>query len=97
MLLGTMALPVAFGIFRGFAAIADLKREIDLLKNNPKSVHRAVPLARPVPTDCKALPLIRTVLLAAALLFLILGYCTGGTADVMTKAINICTECVGLG
>ena len=37
------------------------------------------------------------VILVLAVGLLILGYCTGGTADVLTKAINICTECVGLG
>ncbi|MBQ8580085.1 MAG: thioredoxin [Oscillospiraceae bacterium] len=25
------------------------------------------------------------------------GAAAGGTADVLTKAVNICTECVGLG
>lgn len=35
--------------------------------------------------------------LAVALLLLVVGFFTGGTSDVLTKAINICTECVGLG
>ena len=46
---------------------------------------------------CKAAPVLRWVILAVAVVFLIWGYCIGGTADVLTKAINICTECVGLG
>ncbi|MBQ2981771.1 MAG: thioredoxin [Lachnospiraceae bacterium] len=28
---------------------------------------------------------------------LIYGFATGGTRDVLTKAVNICTECIGLG
>lgn len=36
-------------------------------------------------------------ILAAALFLLVFGFLTGGTSDVLTKAINICTECVGLG
>ena len=43
------------------------------------------------------LSLIRGVVLAAGSAFLLWGYFTGGTVDVLTKAINICTECVGLG
>ena len=36
-------------------------------------------------------------ILAAAVLLLIWGFVSGGAADVLTKAINICTECIGLG
>lgn len=35
--------------------------------------------------------------LGAALVCLVYGFIAGGTADVLTKAVNICTECVGLG
>ena len=31
------------------------------------------------------------------LVILVYGFFAGGTADVLTKAVNICTECVGLG
>ena len=40
---------------------------------------------------------VRAVILVAALALLLHGYFTGGTADVLTKAANICTECIGLG
>lgn len=40
---------------------------------------------------------IRIVLAAIALLFIILGVMNGGARDVLIKAINICTECIGLG
>ena len=39
----------------------------------------------------------RLVLLTAGLFLLIYGFATGGIADVLTKAVNICTECIGLG
>lgn len=41
--------------------------------------------------------LLRRVLMAAAVLFIILGIVNGGMKDVLVKAIKICTECVGLG
>lgn len=34
---------------------------------------------------------------ALAVLFIVLGIINGSMADVLTKAINICTECIGLG
>ncbi|MBQ3210031.1 MAG: hypothetical protein IJB09_00870 [Oscillospiraceae bacterium] len=41
--------------------------------------------------------LVRMVLLAAAILFILLGVMNGGAGDVLIKAKNICTECIGLG
>lgn len=40
---------------------------------------------------------IRTALLIVAVLFIVLGVMNGGLRDVLVKAINICTECIGLG
>ena len=40
---------------------------------------------------------IRLALLAAAALLLTFGILGGGMADILSKAINICTECIGLG
>ena len=37
------------------------------------------------------------VLVAAALVLIIWGVLNGGMRDVLVKAINICTECIGLG
>lgn len=44
-------------------------------------------------------PRLITQLLAilAAVIFIILGIANGGMRDVLFKAINICTECIGLG
>ena len=44
---------------------------------------------------CKAH--VRWILLALAGLFIILGVINGGANDVLVKAINLCTECIGLG
>lgn len=41
--------------------------------------------------------IIRCSILAVALCFIILGAINGGAYDVYVKAINICTECIGLG
>ena len=39
----------------------------------------------------------RLSLLVIAVLFIVVGIFNGGMADVLQKAINICTECIGLG
>ena len=46
---------------------------------------------------CMSKALARWILLALAGLFIILGVINGGANDVLVKAINICTECIGLG
>lgn len=40
---------------------------------------------------------IRILLLVVAVTFIILGILNGGADDVLGKAVNICTECIGLG
>lgn len=40
---------------------------------------------------------IRIGIIAIAVVLLVLGILNGGMADVLDKAINICTECIGLG
>ena len=41
--------------------------------------------------------LLRAGLYGVAILFIVLGVMNGGLRDVLVKAINICTECIGLG
>lgn len=41
--------------------------------------------------------IIRTILFVIALGFILWGAFNGGLYDVLVKAINICTECIGLG
>ena len=40
---------------------------------------------------------LRWGILTAALILTVLGIATGGFQDVLTKAINLCAECIGLG
>ena len=45
----------------------------------------------------KAQSIARIVIVSLAVLFIVLGVMNGGARDVLVKAINICTECIGLG
>lgn len=52
----------------------------------------------PAPTTSgRKLLYLRLALLCIGIGIFAYGFLAGGTADVMTKAVNICTECVGLG
>lgn len=72
--------------------IQSIHREIDFLKSAPVSATAAGETARR-----PLLPAFQIFLLVAAVLLCIAGLLTGGAEDVLTKAVNICTECIGLG
>ena len=69
-----------------------LQREIELLKQCPK-----LSAAKPEAVKPDVTKKIRTALLIVAAALAVFGFVAGGTADVLTKAVNICTECIGLG
>ena len=95
-LLPCMAVPFGFSIFTAYYCRKSIRREIDLVKQ--AIAEDAVP-APTAPTPKKAFPVsaLRWALLAVALGIFVFGFFAGGTNDVLTKAVNICTECVGLG
>jgi len=82
-------------IFAAYRNRASIRKEIELLKQAGSYATRQ-PEPSPVPRKDHR-KLLRCVFAAIAVGFLVFGFIAGGTADVLTKAINICTECVGLG
>ena len=68
------------------------RREIGLLKQAAPPEKNAVQ-----PVSPQYGRYLRYPLLAVAVFLLIWGLTQGGAADVLTKAVNICTECIGLG
>ena len=67
-------------------------QEIELLKQCPKKQTATAE----APRSCQGTKM-RYVILLAAVALALFGFFSGGTADVLTKAVNICTECIGLG
>jgi len=75
------------------AKAGKVKRELALnAKNRPRSMK-----ARLAECNGKRTNIVRLALFAVAVLLVVLGVTNGGTRDVLIKAINICTECIGLG
>lgn len=93
LLLPCMAVPFGFAVYAVYSGRKSMETEITLLRQ----ASSPAPAAAAEKAKVRHWPQLRYVILVLAVGLLILGYCTGGTADVLTKAINICTECVGLG
>ena len=94
VLLPCMAVPFGFSVYAAFACRSSVKKETALVKEAIAGGNTAT---SPAPTAKQSLPWLRYALLVVAVSILVYGYFAGGTNDVLTKAINICTECVGLG
>ena len=74
------------------------EKELALLKSSIKE-HGAPTLAvKSQQTKAIDSTLIaRYAILAASVVFIVIGIFNGGMADVLGKAVRICTECIGLG
>lgn len=85
-------LAVGFGCggFCLYHSRKSMEREAALLKSAPKGEKA------PAQPQRSTLPL-TLVLIGAAVALTVIGYTGGGFTDVLTKAVNICTECIGLG
>lgn len=85
---------------------ASAKRELELIregKKNAVALEGEMPEAAEPASEIKgelnetAMLVIKTVIFVAACVFILLGILNGGMADVLAKAVKICTECIGLG
>ena len=87
-----VALTLAALLIAAYLVGKSLTRELAAAKDAPR--RSPEPPAAPK----RALRLIgRAALYVAAILLIIAGVTNGGMHDVLVKAINICTECIGLG
>ena len=88
------------GIYLVFAMLENtsVERQIALAKAALiESKNQPTPMAKELKENNKIVNIIRIAIAVMALAFLIAGILNGGMADVLSKAINICTECIGLG
>lgn len=101
MVVGRMVLHVAPWVFLALTAAAaasvlngqSILREMDVLRSVPqKKPESAAPVRKR-----DMVPALRIALYAAAVVLIVLGVMNGGLWDVLVKAVNICTECIGLG
>lgn len=97
--MGDLLLHIVPWIVLGFAVIYAASVVCDRSMLRECEALRGQVLSAPVPEKRRTLPIgwVRVLLYAAAILFILLGVLNGGWYDVLVKAINICTECIGLG
>ena len=94
VMLGCLAVPAAFSIFAAYYNKASIRREVELMKMvaAPRQPVELTPKA-----PCRLWAILPYGLLAVAAVLIVVGVMGNGFADVLTKAVNICRECVGLG
>ena len=99
LFLPCLAVPFGFAVFAAYAKKASLIKEIDLVKEALAQGAQASAPASPAPAKNREtqVKITKFAILGIALALFVFGFCFGGTADVLKKAINLCTECVGLG
>ncbi len=93
-LLPCALVPTGFSIFSAYYCRASIRRELELVKLAPKAINKPAP---PADNADRKLLAVRLAFLGLALGLIVGGFLAGGTADVLAKAVAICTECVGLG
>lgn len=96
LLIPCLIIPCAYSVFTAYHNEKSLKKEIDLIKKAPAK-NDVEEIQDNTSKSEKAVNIMRLALLFVGIGILLYGYFAGGTADVLTKAINICTECIGLG
>lgn len=96
VLLPCLAVCFGYSLFAHYRCEKSILAEIELMKQAAKEAPAQSESHAEAETKMNVNTL-RTAIVLTAVAILLFGYFTGGTADVLTKAINICTECVGLG
>lgn len=79
---------------------ASIVRELDVVKASFKTAKKdEISSQQPAVSSQheKILLGVRLTIFVLAVAFIVIGIFNGGMADVLQKAINICTECIGLG
>ena len=92
-----LAMPFGYGIFTVYYCRGSMQKETALVKQAIAAGAQASAPGTPAVSKGNMLSALRWVLLAVGIGILVYGFVAGGTVDVLTKAVNICTECVGLG
>ncbi len=98
MFAGLIAASVTNGIL-ATKQVRELKTMIKFGNGNaePQREIHALTTAKSIANNDITLWVVRGVIFVVAVVFIILGIFNGGAQDVLVKAVNICTECIGLG
>lgn len=99
----SVAVCTAVSIYNGVLVEKQLKAAKAMIVNGngelrqPSELCKKAEAVKAVASSEITLWVIRAALFVFAITFIILGIVNGGASDVLIKAVNICTECIGLG
>lgn len=94
LLLPCVGVPALFALVTAYYCRRSVRKEIELLRTIPKA--SATPKVV-VSRGDRWLPYLQSAILVIGVALVVVGLLENGAAAVLTKAINICTECIGLG
>lgn len=97
VMFGTLSLPFLLTVFATYRNRKSMEKEIELMRQAAAQAPEAAETTAPKVRSNRSANIARIAILAIGAVLVILGACNEGTADILTKAVNICTECVGLG
>ena len=89
-----LLIPFAYAVWDAYYQRKSILKQIELVRSAPKKAALTMEEKTERKNRFTALRFALLILFVGILLY---GFFTGGTQDVLTKAVNICTECVGLG
>lgn len=78
-------------------ALAVLSAVLVFMRKKPDRMDRAKEYRREKAVNPRAVNAARCGVLIVSAVLIVLGIVNGGLYDVFVKAVNICTECIGLG
>lgn len=84
-------------LFVFYAILAVMTILTEIFFGVPQRAYGKIHPCPPRTCSAKKVLIFRLLLLCLGVLFIIAGVANGGSRDVLVKAINICTECIGLG
>ena len=97
MMLGCLAVPFALTVYTAFFCRKSTMAEIELMKKASAQAPQKAAQAPAEKAESWKMRIVPIALVALGIVLVVLGACNEGTKDILTKAVNICTECVGLG
>lgn len=83
---------LVFGVYN--LCLKNIQAELELAKKAPTKKKETT---KSTVSEGKVRNVVRIIILAVAVISIAAGILNGGMFDVLVKAINICTECIGLG
>lgn len=90
-----MGVPFLYGVFTSYFCRHSVRKETALLRTAPKEA--VSPAPKTESKREKWMPYTQGGIAAVAVGFIVYGLLVGGAAEVLAKALKICTECIGLG